>query len=216
MRKYLFVALFFLIGCTTVPAPYQPPQNKQPIRTGSITSNPSGADVFYFDSVNEKKLLGQTPCQITYQSPDASWVDDGYLLIALTGYETSYLHFKRAGAIDYNFDLDKDISMQIKESNPPQNKEYLKRVVDVIGKCDKLLHSPKMLAASVASEANSENQKLQIDYPQYKEIVLNKYLSTLVNLCVSITNSDYLLEQPILIVQVQNLISKIKLGIGVK
>ena len=216
MKKYFFVTLLFLIGCTTVPALYQPAQNKQPIRTGNITSNPAGADVFYFDSVNGKKLLGQTPCQITYQSPDSSWIDDGYLFISLTGYETSYLHLKRTGAIDYTFDLNKDISMQIKESNPPQNKEYLKRIIDVIGKCDKLLHSPKMLAASVASEASSENQKLQIDYPQYKETILNKYLSELVNLCVSVTNSDYLLEQPILIVQVQNLILKIKFGIGVE
>lgn len=218
MKKYILIlVILFCSGCGTLSQLPQPPQNQQQQkRIGNITSNPSGADIYYYDKVNTKRLLGQTPTQITYQSPSLSFMGEGWLFITFSGYETAYWELPREGAIDHNFDLEKDISIQIKESKPPKDKEYLKGVINVVGKCDKFLQSPKMLAASVASEASSEYQKNQIDFPQYKEIILNKYLSLLVSFCVNVANSEYAIQQPILIIQIQNLISKIKLGIGVE
>jgi len=217
MKKILFIiVILFCSGCRTLSQLPQPPQNQQPKRIGNITSNPIGADIYYYDNVNAKKLLGKTPAQVTYQSPSLSFMGEGWLFITLSGYEIAYWQFPQEGTIDHNFDLEKDISIQIKESRPPKDKKYLKRVVDITGKCDKVLHSPRMLAASVASEANSEYQKLQIDFFQYKQTLLNKYLSLLVNYCGTLANSEYAIQHPVLITQIQNLISKINLGIGVE
>jgi len=218
MRIISIILIVFVCGGCAVSQLNQlpTPQNNQPIRTGNIASNPPGADVYYFNGVYGKKLLGKTPCTITYQSPDESYAGEGYLFLTLSGYETAYLQFQREGEISHNFELEKDIAIQIKESNPPQNKEYLKRVIDVVGKCDKVLRSPKMLAASVASEASSDYQELEIDFPQYKEIILNRFLSTLVTLTVNIANAEDYAQEPMAIVQMQNLISKIKHGVGVE
>jgi hypothetical protein len=205
MKKSLCVILLLsLFGCATIP----------PIRTGMITSTPPGANVYFNNNVTGVKLISVTPCPINYKNP-TSFYNDGWLLISMPGYENDIWRFPKEGPIDHNFILIKDISLQIKESNPPTDKEYLKRVIDVIGKCDKFLHSARILASAVASEANSEYEKFNLDFPQYKDNVTNKYLSTLVNFCIFVSNNECAVENTILIPQIQNLIKKIKTGIGI-
>ena len=162
MKKILliFLAGVFLAGCATAPIGNQ----QRVTRTGNMTSEPSGANIYFVDFVKGKQLLAKTPSPIVYQDPSPLWGETGrgWIIVSFPGYEDNIWQVPKEGPIDHNFVLEKDISQQIKESNPPKDKEYLKRIIDIVGRCDKMLHSPRMLAAGVVSEANSEYQKLQI------------------------------------------------------
>jgi len=85
-----------------------------------------------------------------------------------------------------------NIAMQIKQEKDIYSKEYLLDAVDVIGKCDKFLNTPKYEMFSVSSEINTAFKKLKINHAQYANSVLNKYLSEVITKISTICdNANY-------------------------
>ena len=86
-----------------------------------------------------------------------------------------------------------NVSAQIRQEKDSYSKEYLLEAVDVVGKCDKFLNTPKYQMYTVAAEAKTAFQKLKINYPQYSNSNMNQYLSQIVtNISTICDNSKYI------------------------
>ena len=101
-----------------------------------------------------------------------------FFLFSCASSQTSYQQPVRQAPISQ---IDpQNVSAQILKERDSFSKEYLIEVVDVVGKCDKFLNTPKYQMYSVAVEAKTAFQKLKIKYPQYSNSNLNQYLSEVV------------------------------------
>ena len=214
MKKWLgfghmiiLLGIFNLLsGCATL----------SPKQEGHLTSTPPGANVFFYEpATNKKSPIGQTPGNAWCKQG----IIDAYIVAEFDGYETEEWPLPKSGRIDHHFNLTKDLVSRIRNERDSFDKEFQKRVVDVIGRCDKVLNSPRMLSGSVASEAQTEYQKLRIDYPQFKDSSVNEGLLRLldkVDRVSSLPKAYYntTIEQN-LVKEIQTLIIKIKIGLGI-
>jgi len=89
-----------------------------------------------------------------------------------------------------------DIAGQIGKEKDSYSKNYSLDTLDIVGKCDKFQNVPKYQIYSTASEVRTLYRKLKINYPQYKDSVLNKYLSKLTTKITRVSdNAKYVDEQ---------------------
>jgi len=73
-----------------------------------------------------------------------------------------------------------DIASQIEGEKSSYTRSYLVDAVEVVGKCDAVLNSPKYLVFSAASEANTAYNKLRITHSEFDNSALDRFLATTV------------------------------------
>jgi len=214
MKKWLgFGHMIILLGIFNLLSGCATLSQKQ---EGHLTSIPNGANVYFYEPATNKRLpIGQTPTNAWCKKG----IFDAYIVAELHGYETEEWLLPKSGGIDHHFNLRKGLELRIRNEKDSYDKEFMKRVIDVIGRCDKVLNSPRMLSGSVASEAQTEYQKLKIDYPQIIDTSVNEGLLRLldkVDRVSSLPKAYYntSIEQN-LVKEIQTLIIKIKVGLGI-
>lgn len=118
-------------------------------------------------------------------------------LIAIVGSGSPPKTDVRESTLPYREQIDpQNIAMEIKKEKETYSKEYLLDALDVIGKCDKFLNTPKYQMYSVSSEIKTSFQKLKINHDQYANSALNKYLSELTTKISTVCdNAKYVDEQ---------------------
>lgn len=88
------------------------------------------------------------------------------------------------------------VSEQINQEKSSYNKEYMLGAIDVIGKCDTFLNTPKFQMHAVSSEIKTSYQKLKINFPQYSDSKLNFYLAETVSKISTVSdNAKYVDSQ---------------------
>ncbi|MDI6449390.1 hypothetical protein [Anaerobaca lacustris] len=70
-----------------------------------------------------------------------------------------------------------DIAVQIGSEKSSYSKSYMVDAIEVVGKCDAVLNSPKYLIFSAASEANTAYSKLRIRYSEFEDSALDGFLA---------------------------------------
>lgn len=183
---------------------------------GQITSDPQGAHVYFYEpKTGKRKDIGQTPTNAKINQG----LFDIYIVAELAGYDKDSWLVPKSGEISYNFKLSRDIAFQIQQEVGSYSPEYIKRVLDVVGKCDRVISSPRMLAGSAASEARVELQKIRIDFQKYKGNATDRAMARLVDYAEALTgvpsqsyNSQY---EMTLALDIQSLVKQIRAGLGV-
>jgi hypothetical protein len=82
-----------------------------------------------------------------------------------------------------------NISTQIRQERDSYSKEYLLEAIDVIGKCEKFSNTTKYQMYSVGTEAKTAFKKFKINYPQYSNSNLNKYLTEVITKISTVCNN---------------------------
>jgi len=182
---------------------------------GRITSNPPGA-VVHLQSMEGKRIpLGKTPVQATARQ--GIW--QTYLVAELDGYDTARWLLPRTGAIAHHFTLERDLANRIREEATAYTVPYKKAILEVVGRGDKVLNSPRMLAGSAASDARTELQKLRLEFPAYRnnaaDLGMERMVST-AELVAGLPRSSYnTATEVILAAQLSDVVKKIRSGLGV-
>lgn len=169
VKDLTFVYIALLTGCTTIPK--QPALNQLIV---TVTSNPENAEVYLYDAEKiSEELLGKTPLRTTISRSGTFQ----YLLIKLEDYEDGKRWMSKEDTL-YHFDLEPDLLQQIflESQEKGYSKEFKKRVVEVIGACEKAINSPRMLSASVYADANSLLVQLKIDFPETRSYIIVRAL----------------------------------------
>ena len=90
-------------------------------------------------------------------------------------------------SISYNQQIQQD-SQEIAEMRsdlvkelPSYSPDYIKRVVQVLGTCQKALESPRFMMGSIRSDASSQLDALKLDFPQERASVANKELQIIID-----------------------------------
>jgi hypothetical protein len=161
-RLVLIVLAFTFLGCG--------------IKEMKLTSVPSEATVTLYDSYDSRTVfLGRTPA-LSYMTERLKY--DAWLDAEVFGYETTRWLIPKQAPFDHHFDLEK--STKFKPHDEPYPKEYSKAVLDFLGKCDRVIRIPRFKIPEALSEAKTDLQKIQIEFPQYK--LLNRELARLLKL----------------------------------
>ena len=64
---------------------------------------------------------------------------------------------------------------------PSYSTDYVKRVMQILGTCQKSMESPRYLMGSIHADASSQLDNLKLDFPQQRTSVANKELERIVN-----------------------------------
>jgi len=188
-------------------------------QTCDITSEPPGASVYLirsFDKPTAGRLLGTTPCQKWIQQGQTT----GYLRADLEGYESAVWPLPNALRFTHHFVLEPAVSVQVAGELATYSKEYVRACLDVLGKCDEALASPRLLVGTAAAAANTANERLKLDYPDLKASALaralDRTLDELRSLSGPVSVGDATLIDPEAVARAQHLIREIKQGLGVR
>lgn len=208
-ERLLCIILMGFCGCATL----------SPKQEGRITSNPPGARITANKNLSleegDRFHFGYTPCDI--------WIKQGlfdtWLFADLNGYETGKWLIPRRGRIDHHFELARDFSLQIKDEKDSYDKEYVRGVIDILGKYEEVLSSPRMLAGIATSKAKTAWEQLRYAYPEYNSRVVDMCLALLfakAAVLTSLPSSAYNTGVEIgLVKEMQQLIRKVKKGLGI-
>ena len=71
---------------------------------------------------------------------------------------------------------------------PSYSSDYLKRVVQVLGACQKTMESPRFMMSSARSDASSQLDNLKLDFPQQRTSVANRELEVIIDKIGAIIN----------------------------
>ena len=71
-----------------------------------------------------------------------------------------------------------------------QKTHYANAVLDLFGKTEKGLNSPKMLADSVFTEAKTENEKMALNYSEHKDSAIYKNIAEIIRLATELNRHD--------------------------
>ncbi len=183
-----------------------------------ITSDPPGASVYLIRSSDDPgvgKLLGTTPVQKWIQQG----LTTGYLRADLTGYESVVWPMPNVLRFTHNFELQPTVSVQVAGELAGYSKGYVRRALDVLGKCDETMASPPRLAGVAAAAANTANERLRLDYPEFGASALARALDGTIDqlrsLAVTPGDEDVLLD-PAAAARARYLIGEIKQGLGTR
>ena len=165
-RILLCLALLSSCGCATLASR----------QACNITSNPPGASIYLVSvSADERGAgtrLGTTP----YQKPIQQGPKTSYLRAELAGYEPAQWQVPDALGFSHHFELEPAISTQVAGELSTYPREYVRGAVDVLGKCDEVLTTPRWLQATAVASANTANEQLKLDFPDQKSSVLARRL----------------------------------------
>ena len=123
-RIFLIIAITqFILGCATL----------SPKQEGMITSEPTGASVWLYEEITDRKLfIGTTPTN--------AWVKrgllNGWFVAELSGYESERWLVPKQGPITHHFVLQKDISKYKEDERKHEEDERKQRAeitFDVMG-----------------------------------------------------------------------------------
>lgn len=191
-------------GCATL----------SPKQEGVITSDPPSATVYLYESVTDKRIhIGMTPATV--------WIKRGlwdmYIVAEKSGYESDRWLAPKSGSITHHFALQRDFASQIRDEVENYSTAYIKGVLEVIGKCDRVLNSPRMMASVAASEAQTELLKMRIEFPKYRNSAADRAMARAVKTAdavTSLSSSSYNTScERNLALELQGLISNIQSGL---
>ncbi len=219
MRQLLlsFIFVSIISGCATVgpmAGVVGPNTDSQHKSRGKITTDPPGATItffaeYYFDFRNiHTQILGTTPQEIWIQS--FPYDNPPWLSVGLEGYETVRWQ-PPLGLFDKHLVLKKDFEEQIKQEFPNLDENYVRNMLDVIGKADKALNSPRMLFSSIVTEARSAKEKLDFDQPSMRETAISQAIDSLIiNLLLAGNGQNDSLQEKMFAADAIILIQKIR------
>ncbi len=205
MRKSsLILFVLFMTGCATT----QPIENY-------ISTNPSEARVYLNEPATSKNtFVGVTPCKVTFKK--RFW--DLYLVIEKNGYETERYPLPITNP-SISINLQETYGRKIEREKTQYSKEFINTAIDVLGLCKRAAHSPRFLAASVASEASTSLDKLKVNYPTQREAALTIALGKAVVMLEQVTSLDSsqynTTQEEMLASQASYYIGEIDKGLGI-
>jgi len=74
-----------------------------------------------------------------------------------------------------------EICSRIAEELPKYSRDYVKRVVEILGTCQKGLESPRFLIGTVHAEASAQFDRLELDFPDQRSSGAHNGLYSLVH-----------------------------------
>ncbi len=160
MKRLLLGGISFvvLLGCAAV----------APRQEGFLISEPPGAHVQIIEEkTGDIHYLGRTPLDFWVRQEKPM-----HLRLELEEYLPQNVAIPRAGNVSRHVVLKKDPAPQIREELPTYSKEFINAALDVAGECEKALKSPPPGSGSPWAQL----EKLQADFPQYRQSALVKEL----------------------------------------
>jgi hypothetical protein len=73
-----------------------------------------------------------------------------------------------------------EMCSNLRREMPSYSADYLKRVVQVLGTCQKAMDSPRYLMGQVYADASGQLDSLKLDFPQQRATVAGRELETIV------------------------------------
>lgn len=183
----LFFGLLFGSGCATMNSSssrnYDPfVAERESSKEISVRCWSGPAEITVTDDLGNSRDVGQAPTTFT-ASPDRTYTVTARhvgFVSAVCSYPTlseQLEYINRVAHSSYvppphywpniEFDLARDFSSELAQVH--FEPDYMKRVLEVVGLCDKALRSPRMLIGSVYADAQSAFDKMNLDYPQYSD-----------------------------------------------
>lgn len=174
-RLALIILVFsvFISGCRT----FQ--------KTGEIKTTPEGANVFFYEPATGKSFpigIAPTQGQINRGSFDL------YLVAEKEGYERYEVLLPQNPSVNFNINLEKRFSDQIKNESKALPTDFKKRVLKVLNSFEKILESPRMLASQTFSDAKSLLQELMFDFEKQRDSATIKTFKKLTETFERLTN----------------------------
>ncbi len=208
-RILLCLAFLSLSGCAYM-------MSRQ---TCNITSNPPGAAVYLVSSPDEQSggtLLGTTPCQKWVQQGMTS----GYLRADLAGHQSVFWSLPNTLRFTHQFELERSVPVQLSADLPTYPKDYVRAALDVLGKCDEAIASPRLLSGTAVAAANTANERLKLDYAGFRSSVLARALDGAIDELRPLggrpVGGDNTLFDSRATARAQYLVDEIKQGLGVR
>ncbi len=166
MKKLILCGTAFIVlfGCATAPDTRQ---------DGLISSNPPGANVqIVEEKTGNMYFIGKTPVDFWVRQ-----VEPMYLYLELEGYLPEKVPISKEGNFSRHVDLKKDPAPQIRDELSTYSQEFIKASLDVAAKCERTLNPE----GAVADESRTELEKVQRQFPQYRESALFRELNRAVD-----------------------------------